>query len=108
MSYRTDKRIKYPPEQWLPYLKNSIISPKEHHLEEERRLFYVGVTRAKRLLYILTPRRATSQFVKELPDNLMEDRTMKDEQAKINTHSDLKIKYEQKLQRERQTRKNTF
>ena len=100
LNYRTDKRIKYPPEQWLPYLKNSIISPKEHHLEEERRLFYVGVTRAKRLLYILTPRRATSQFVKELPDNLMEDRTMKDEQAKINTHSDLKIKYEQKLQRE--------
>ena len=98
LNYRANKRIKYPPDQWLQYLENSSLSTKNHHLQEERRLFYVGATRAQKLLYILTPRRATSPFVKELPDNLMEDQLMKNDQNII-THSDLKIKYEQKLQK---------
>ena len=58
----------------------SIGEPKE--LEEERRLFYVGITRAKRYLYLTCAKHRTifgstsynqvSRFVKEIPDELLE------------------------------------
>ena len=58
----------------------SIGEPRE--LEEERRLFYVGITRAKQYLYLTcakhrtifgsTSYNAISRFVKEIPDELLE------------------------------------
>jgi DNA helicase-2/ATP-dependent DNA helicase PcrA len=54
----------------------------EKELEEERRLFYVGITRAKSFLYLTCARRRTifgstsynpiSRFVKEIPEDLLE------------------------------------
>ena len=58
----------------------SIGEPKD--LEEERRLFYVGITRAKQYLYLTCAKHRTifgstsynqiSRFVKEIPDELLE------------------------------------
>lgn len=58
----------------------SIGEPRE--LEEERRLFYVGITRAKQYLYLTCAKHRTifgstsynqiSRFVKEIPDELLE------------------------------------
>ena len=53
----------------------SIGEPKE--LEEERRLFYVGITRAKQYLYLTCAKRrtifgSTSRFVKEIPSELLD------------------------------------
>ena len=58
----------------------SIGEPKE--LEEERRLFYVGITRAKQFLYLTCAKRRTifgstsynaiSRFVEEIPSDLLE------------------------------------
>ena len=58
----------------------SIGEPKE--LEEERRLCYVGITRAKNYLYLTCSRKRTmfgstsfnpvSRFVKEIPENMLE------------------------------------
>ena len=58
----------------------SIGEPKE--LEEERRLFYVGITRAKQFLHLTcakhrtifgsTSYNAVSRFIKEIPDNLLD------------------------------------
>lgn len=58
----------------------SIGEPQE--LEEERRLFYVGITRAKRFLFLTCARRRTifgstsynpiSRFIKEIPDDLLD------------------------------------
>ncbi len=39
---------------------------KKDFLEEERRLFYVALTRAKKNVYLFTPRKKVSIFVKEL------------------------------------------
>ena len=54
----------------------------ERELEEERRLFYVGITRAKEYLYLTCAKRRTifgstsynaiSRFVKEIPKDLLE------------------------------------
>ncbi len=58
----------------------SIGEPKE--LEEERRLFYVGITRAKQFLYLTyakhrtifgsTSYNAVSRFIKEIPEELLD------------------------------------
>lgn len=58
----------------------SIGEPRE--LEEERRLFYVGITRAKQFLHLTcakhrtifgsTSYNAVSRFIKEIPDNLLD------------------------------------
>lgn len=58
----------------------SIGEPKE--LEEERRLFYVGITRAKQYLYLTCAKRRTifgstsynsiSRFIKEIPQELLD------------------------------------
>jgi DNA helicase-2/ATP-dependent DNA helicase PcrA len=91
--------VSRPPDEWLSYEKSSHITPKDHHIEEERRLFYVAVTRTKEQLYLLAPRKATSRFVKELPENIMEETVMQDVNTNKKSYSDLRIKYEQKIQK---------
>ena len=98
LNFRKKAMISRPPDEWLAYEKATHITPKEHHIEEERRLFYVAVIRAKKQLYLLAPRKATSKFVKELPEHLMEIIDMQDNKDK-KTYSDLRIKYELKIQK---------
>ncbi len=61
----------------------------EEDLEEERRLAYVGITRAKQKLYLInsrqrmlygtTNRNMPSRFVKEIPEEITEDKSTKQE-----------------------------
>ena len=99
LNFRSVKRINKPPDDWLNYAQNTDLTPKEHHRCEERRLFYVAVTRAKQKLYLLVPKKATSPFIKELPDTLMEDHEMSTQDNNVKLHSDLKVKYETSLQK---------
>ena len=58
----------------------------EEELEEERRLAYVGITRAQKKLYLIsarqrmlygtTNRNMPSRFVKEIPDSVVDDRSV--------------------------------
>ncbi len=60
----------------------------QRQLEEERRLLYVGMTRAKRFLYLSfafsrqdysgSSRRAVSRFIREIPRELLEVKTWED------------------------------
>ena len=99
LNFRSRVIVSLPPDEWLSYEKSSHITPKDHHIEEERRLFYVAVTRAKEQLYLLAPRKATSRFVKELPETIMEETVMQDVNTNKKSYSDLRIKYEQKIQK---------
>ena len=99
LNFRSIKRVNKPPDDWLNYAQNTDLTPKEHHQCEERRLFYVAVTRAKQKLYLLVPKKATSPFIKELPDTLMEDHEMSTQDKNVKYHSDLKVKYETSLQK---------
>ena len=73
----------------------SIGEPKE--LEEERRLFYVGITRAKQFLHLTcakhrtifgsTSYNAVSRFIKEIPDNLLDGVVNHDQEEKFNDMS---------------------
>ena len=69
----------------------SIGEPKE--LEEERRLFYVGITRAKQFLYLTcskhrtifgsTSYNAVSRFIKEIPDDLLDGKINESKEEKF-------------------------
>ena len=99
LNYRSEKLISKPPSEWLPY-SNLSINQKEQHIQEERRLFYVAVTRAKDQIYLLAPKKATSPFIKELPDELMNDISKKESSNEpIPNHSQIRVKYEQHLQK---------
>tara|TARA_B100000214_G_scaffold272453_1_gene202677 strand:- start:1163 stop:2410 length:1248 start_codon:yes stop_codon:yes gene_type:complete len=100
LSFRSEKYINKPPMQWLPYKYNSNLSQKEHHLQEERRLFYVAVTRAKDMLYLLAPKKATSPFIKELSNELIHDISIPESNKEsIMKYSELRKEYEQQLQK---------
>jgi DNA helicase-2/ATP-dependent DNA helicase PcrA len=42
-------------------------------LEEEQNLFYVGITRAKDLLYLVCPEELASEFVGRIPEKYCEE-----------------------------------
>jgi len=91
--------IDFPPNEWLSYIVSNKISPKELHIEEERRLFYVGLTRAINLLYLYAPNKATSLFIKELNKDLLKVTNMEIDTdiTDSNSYSELRDKYEKRL-----------
>uniref|UniRef100_UPI00404B1DDE UvrD-helicase domain-containing protein n=1 Tax=Flavobacterium sp. TaxID=239 RepID=UPI00404B1DDE len=58
------------PDIWLEDRIFQVIKTANHDslMEEERRLFYVAITRAKDQLYLITEKGNTSRFLKEIPD----------------------------------------
>jgi superfamily I DNA/RNA helicase len=59
------------PDVWMEDRIYQVIKPTKHNLllEEERRLFYVAITRAKDKLFLITERGNESSFLREIPEN---------------------------------------
>lgn len=58
-------------------LQEQLREEREQRINEERRLFYVAVTRARDLLYLCYENGTTpSEFIRIIPDGLKEDRVM--------------------------------
>ena len=58
------------PDIWMGDRIYQMIRPVKHEmlLEEERRLFYVAITRAKERLYLISEIGAESSFIREIPE----------------------------------------
>ena len=59
------------PDVWLEDRIYQMVRKSNHDLllEEERRLFYVAITRAKDELFLITEKANESSFLKEIPDD---------------------------------------
>jgi DNA helicase-4 len=59
------------PDIWLEDRIFQVIKKADHDslMEEERRLFYVAITRAKDKLFLITEKGNESGFLKEIPEN---------------------------------------
>ncbi len=73
LPFRRGNMISAPPAEWTHYAKNSNIAERDHHLQEERRLMYVAVTRAQERLFLFAPVKAVSPFIKELDKSLVKE-----------------------------------
>lgn len=63
------------PDTWLEDSIYQVLKKTDKNLllEEERRLFYVAITRAKDFLYLLTDNGLESQFIQELPEEFIDE-----------------------------------
>jgi DNA helicase-4 len=61
------------PDVWLDDRIFQVVKETNHDmlLEEERRLFYVAITRAKEKLFLVTEKGKESSFIREIPQNYM-------------------------------------
>ena len=61
------------PDPWLQDKIYQIIKPTnyDHLLEEERRLFYVVLTRAEDYLYLISKKGAVSDFIRDIPSDFI-------------------------------------
>ncbi|MFC1550491.1 ATP-dependent helicase, partial [Candidatus Neomarinimicrobiota bacterium] len=65
-NFRTSKVVNTLPEAWFNWPNPYSVKAKDQHINEERRIFYVGVTRAQKELYLFGPEKSKSIFLKEL------------------------------------------
>ncbi len=104
-SLRPPHIVNHLPEPWREWSRPEGMTVHDEHLEEERRMFYVAVTRTKDLLYLFGPEKAQSRFTKELQESdneIMEINVMTDTHSgnKSGTNSELKQKLLVELNRE--------
>ncbi|MFB0515270.1 MAG: UvrD-helicase domain-containing protein, partial [Candidatus Neomarinimicrobiota bacterium] len=102
LNYRPPDVVESPPPEWHLWQADPALSGKTAHLEEERRLLYVAITRAKQRLIILTTPKRRSPFISNLPAELVTERTLveADTQKEQSRSSRLRTELKQRLARE--------
>jgi len=91
------------PNSWQKWKTDSKTTFRQYHESEERRIFYVGITRAEKEIYLFGPTLRQSLFTKELDldiSKLMEVRSMDNELKKGQSLSDRKQKLLAELNKE--------
>ena len=73
LNFRPDKIIEQPPPDWTERELPEDWTAKGAHYEEERRILYVGITRAEQRLTLLAPPKRRSRFIRDLPNELYEE-----------------------------------
>jgi len=70
---------------------------KELHYEEERRIFYVAITRAEKQLVLTAPEKRQSQYVKEIQKDSIEEEIITVEKNDINLFEQLIAEFQNRL-----------
>ncbi len=69
-NYRKPNAVNEPPMSWRRY-RNDEADAKAEYYAEERRIFYVGLTRAQDQITLLVPEKRKSPLVKNIPSQLI-------------------------------------
>ncbi|MBL7110011.1 MAG: ATP-dependent helicase, partial [Candidatus Marinimicrobia bacterium] len=70
---------------------------KELHYEEERRIFYVAVTRAEKGLYLTAPEKRQSVFVKKVNSEIVDKELLKMGESVSNIYEDIIAEFQNRL-----------
>jgi len=70
---------------------------KDLHVEEERRIFYVAITRAENSLVLMTTEKRQSKFIKDISSEFLERETIMIESTEVEKLDTLISTYENKL-----------
>lgn len=105
VNYRPSSVIDRLPEEWYHWRKPEDTTPKDDHLNEERRIFYVAITRAMDEVHFYGPDKARSVLLEEIQSRSEEyverkDMTKQASSGKRDTQSKLKQKLLVELNRE--------
>ncbi len=73
LNFRPGKMIEQPPPGWSERELPEGWTAKTAHYEEERRILYVGITRAEQQLTLLAPQKRRSRFIRDLPSEFYEE-----------------------------------
>ncbi len=73
---------------------------KELHYEEERRLFYVAITRAMETLTLFAPEKSQSPFIKNISDQLVKKENIMLESKEVSQYEELIGNYQSRIQSE--------
>jgi DNA helicase-2/ATP-dependent DNA helicase PcrA len=76
LNYRPSQVMDSPPSDWHHWQPDPILDGKTAHLEEERRLLYVAITRARSDLVLLTTPQRRSSLIRNLPAELVTESTL--------------------------------
>ncbi len=102
LNFRPGRMIEQPPPGWSERELPEGWSAKIAHYEEERRILYVGITRAEQRLTLLAPPKRRSRFIRDLPTELYEEietmeATAREEQS---LHDEISTQLRRELTRE--------
>lgn len=99
-NYRTELVVSRTPLSWRRWT-DAAGTEKEFHQQEERRLFYVAVTRAKSQLYLCGPAKRQSIFIKDLNTSIIHKKELPMlEAVETSRLEDLHSEFETRLLRE--------
>ncbi|MFQ6616103.1 MAG: PD-(D/E)XK nuclease family protein [Fidelibacterota bacterium] len=86
LSHTPSSTVDCLPESWYRWTRPKNMTPRDEQVSEERRIFFVGLTRAKNEIHLFGPEKRRSLFIKEIferSDQCLEVKTMAETSSTI-------------------------
>ena len=96
LNYQNKALIQFLPAHWRNWEVGDR-SMKDLHIEEERRIFYVAITRAENSLILMTTEKRQSQFIKDISSEFLKREKIMTESIEVKQIDTLISRFENKL-----------
>jgi DNA helicase-2/ATP-dependent DNA helicase PcrA len=96
LNYQNKALIQFLPANWRNWEVGDR-SMKDLHIEEERRIFYVAITRAENSLVLMTTEKRQSQFIKDISSEFLEREKIMIESTEVEKLDTLITTFENRL-----------
>jgi DNA helicase II / ATP-dependent DNA helicase PcrA len=96
LNYRSETVLSTLPNSWRRW-RSQTIDEKLVHNEEERRIFYVAVTRAEKQLVLTAPKMRQSKFINKLPEKYIQKEMVMNQNNKDSIYQNIIIDIQNNL-----------